>query len=249
MLSEQRIDKNTPVPLYYQLKELILSEINSGEYPVDSMIPTENELSEMFGISRTTVRQAVTELVQEGWLYRVKSKGTFVSKPKVNQDFIQKLESYNDQILKTGRTPHTEVLKFEIIAANQEIAENLKLTVGEKVIFLNRKRYADDDPIVVLKTYLPYKDCFFVMEYDFEKESLYNVLSQNDKTRVYCVKRLVEAIEATADDAEKLNMKKGKPIQYFKSIGFNAYGTPIEYSLAHYRGDRSSFEVTVFTEK
>ena len=249
MLLEKKLDKTTPVPLYFQLKELIMAEIKNGTYPKDSAIPTEKELSDMFDISRTTVRQAIAEMVQEGWLYRVKSKGTFVSQPKINQDFIQKLESYNDQIRRTGRTPHTEVLDFKVIQATPEVADRLKIQPEDKVIYLHRKRYADDDPIVVLKTYLPYERCSFVMEHDFEKESLYSVLSRDNSVQVHCVKRLVEAVEATASDAEKLNMKKGKPIQFFTSVGFNAFGEPIEFSLARYRGDRSSFDVTVFTEK
>lgn len=249
MLFDKKLDKTTPVPLYFQLKELIMAEIKNGTYPKDSMIPTEKELSDMFNISRTTVRQAIAEMVQEGWLYRVKSKGTFVSQPKVNQDFIQKLESYNDQIRRTGHTPHTEVLDFKVIQATPDIAERLKIRPEDKVIYLYRKRYADDEPIVVLKTYLPYDKCSFVMEHNFEEESLYSVLSQDDSVKVYCVKRLVEAVEATSSDAEKLNMKKGKPIQFFTTVGCNVFGQPIEFSLARYRGDRSSFEVTVFTEK
>ena len=188
MLQAKKLDKTTPVPLYFQLKELIMAEIKNGTYPKDSVIPTEKELSEMFDISRTTVRQAIAELVQEGWLYRVKSKGTFVSQPKINQDFIQKLESYNDQIRRTGRTPRTEVLDFKVMKASQEVAEQLELQPGDEVIYLHRKRYADDDPIVVLKTYLPYEKCSFVMEHDFEKESLYAVLSEKDSVKVYYVK-------------------------------------------------------------
>lgn len=249
MLLEKKLDKTTPVPLYFQLKELIMAEIKDGTYPKDSMIPTEKELSDMFDISRTTVRQAIAEMVQEGWLYRIKSKGTFVSQPKVNQDFIQKLESYNDQIRRTGHTPHTEVLDFKVVKATPEIAEKLQIQPEDKVVYLYRKRYADDDPIVILKTYLPYDKCSFVMGHNFEEESLYSVLSQDDSMKVYCVKRLVEAVEATASDAEKLNMKKGKPIQFFTSVGYNVFGQPIEFSLARYRGDKSSFEVTVFTEE
>lgn len=249
MLQDKKLDKTTPVPLYYQLKELIMAEIKSGTYPKDSAIPTEKELIDMFDISRTTVRQAITELVQEGWLYRVKSKGTFVSRPKVNQDFIQKLESYNEQIRRTGRTPHTEVLEFKVVKAKKEVAEHLNIKPEDKVVYLYRKRYADDDPIVILKTYLPYDRCSFVMDHDFEKESLYAVLSKDSSVQVYRVKRLVEAVEATANDAEKLNMKRGKPIQFFTSVGYNMAGQPIEFSQARYRGDRNSFEVTVFNEK
>ena len=96
MLGDQKLDRSVPIPLYFQLKGVLLDAIKSGEYQVDSMIPTEKELSEMFQISRTTVRQAITEMVQEGWLYRIASKGTFVARLKIKQDFIKRLETFNE---------------------------------------------------------------------------------------------------------------------------------------------------------
>lgn len=242
------IDKSVPIPLYFQLKQLILSEIQSGNYKSGDMIPTENEISDAFKISRTTVRQAVTELVQEGWLYRIKSKGTFVSLPKINQDFIKKLESFNDQILRSGMEPSTEVLEFKAIPATDDVAKHLKIREHESVIYLHRKRLADGEPIVTIKTYLPYESCSFVLDHDLEQERLYAILSQSPATTVYRVERIVEAVEATAEDAQLLNIKKGKPIQFFASTGYNSFGKPIEYSLARYRGDRNSFEITVFPE-
>ena len=103
MLGDQKLDKSVPIPLYFQLKSMLLDAIKRGDYPVDSMIPTEKELSEMFQISRTTVRQAITEMVQEGWLYRVKSKGTFVSRPKISQDFISRLTSFAEDMKSSGK--------------------------------------------------------------------------------------------------------------------------------------------------
>lgn len=246
---KNKLDKTIPVPLYYQLKELIISEIKNGNYTKDSLIPTEKEFSEYFQISRTTVRQAITELVQEGYLYRIKSKGTFVSRPKINQDFIQKLESFNDQIKRTGMVPSTEVLDFKVIKAAAEVASKLEINPDDKVIFLHRRRFANSEPIVVIKTYLPYNRCAFVLDHDFTKESLYSVLSQDESVKVYYVKRLVEAVEATSTDIKYLGIKSKIPIQFFTSVGYNIYGQPIEYSLARYRGDRNSFEVTVFVDK
>ncbi|MDF2655801.1 MAG: GntR family transcriptional regulator [Bacillota bacterium] len=242
------IDKSVPIPLYFQLKQLILSEIQNGTYKSGDIIPTENEISDAFKISRTTVRQAVTELVQEGWLYRVKSKGTFVSLPKINQDFIKKLESFNDQILRSGMEPSTEVLEFKVIPATDDVAKHLEVKENESVIYLHRKRLADGEPIVTIKTYLPYSVCSFVMDHDLKQERLYGILSESPATTVFRVERIVEAVEATSEDATLLKIKKGKPIQYFASTGYNTFGKPIEYSLARYRGDRSTFEITVFPE-
>lgn len=242
------IDKTVPIPLYFQLKQLILSEIKNGRYKSGDVIPTENEISDAFQISRTTVRQAVTELVQEGWLYRVKSKGTFVSLPKINQDFIKKLESFNDQILRSGMEPSTEVLEFKAIPATEVVAKHLEIKENDSVIYLHRKRLADGEPIVTIKTYLPYAECSFVLDHNLEQERLYGILSQSSATTVFRVERIVEAVEAIAEDVNLLNIKKGKPIQHFTSIGYSTFGKPIEYSLARYRGDRNSFEITVFPE-
>lgn len=243
------LDKGVPIPLYFQLKELIIEAIKSGEYKNGSLIPTEKEFSEMYQISRTTVRQAVTELVQEGWLYRVKSKGTFVSTPKINQDFIQRLETFQEQMERSGMKPGTEVLALEVVPALGHVAEELQLKEGEKVIYLHRRRFANEEPIVTAETYLPYALCKFVLQHDFVKESLYEILRQSEETEVLCIRRRVEAVEATAQDAAYLNMKQGKPIQLFYSTGCNVYGKPIVYSVARYRGDRNSFEVTVLADK
>ena len=229
--------------MYFQLKELILSEIKNGSYNSDDLIPTEKELSDIFQISRTTVRQAITELVQEGWLYRIKSKGTFVSKPKINQSFIQALGSFNDQIVGSGRTPTTLLLDCKVINAPEHVSTALMLQPKEKVIYIHRKRSVDNEPIVMVKTYLPYKKCSFVMEHDMEKESLYPILANREDTRIHKIKRLIEAVDATAYEIKNLNVKRGKAIQQFISTGFNMFDEPIEYSLARYRGDRNSFEV------
>lgn len=240
------IDKSIPIPLYFQLKQLILSEIKNGNYKSGDMIPTENEISEAFKISRTTVRQAIIELVQEGWLYREKSKGTFVSAPKINQDFIKKLESFNDQILRSGMTPSTELLECKTLPATDIIADNLGIEENDAVIYLHRKRLADGEPIVTIKTYLPYNLCSFILGHDLKQERLYSVLNQSPTAAVFRVQRIVEAVESTTEDVKLLNIKRGKPIQHFTSIGYNSLGKPIEYSLARYRGDRNSFEITVF---
>jgi len=244
----EKINKSVPIPLYFQLKTLILDEIKSGNYEMGNMIPTEKEFSETFQISRTTVRQAITELVQEGWLYRIKSKGTFVSQPKISQDFIKKLESFNDQILRAGMTPSTEVLALKTIKASSAVAQNLNLKENDLVIYLYRKRFANDEPIVTIETYLPYKSCSFVLDHNLAEERLYNILNQCTDTSIFRVNRIVEAVEANKDDEKHLRIKQGKPIQHFSSVGYNAYDQPIEYSLARYRGDRNSFEITVFPE-
>jgi len=248
-LENKQLDKTVPVPLYFQLKALILEEIRSGWYETDSLIPTEKELSDQFDISRTTVRQAVTELVQEGWLYRVKSKGTFIAPRKMTQDFLQKLETFADQMERLGIEPSTKVLAFEVRQADAEVAGNLGLQEGDRVFYLQRLRLGDGEPVAFMETWLPYEKCSFLEEADLEKNSLYDTLKTRQDTRIYGAKRLVEAVAADKEDAVYLKVKKGAPLQLTHSIGFNRAKVPLEYSIARYRGDRSNFELYVYADK
>lgn len=239
------LNKTIPIPLYFQLKELILADIKSGKSPYGSMIPTENEFVTVLNVSRTTVRQAITELVQEGWLYRVKSKGTFVSEPKLQQDFATKIEPFEQQMQRLGKVPRTEVLELIEEKASADVAQALQIEVGSKVVLLHRRRFADEEAIVRLRTYLPFDRCGYLLQEDLVHQSLYSFLREDKKTEIAWIKRKIETTEATAEDEKWMEMKKGKPILVFTSIGYNIMNEPIEYSIAHYRGDRNSFEISV----
>jgi len=244
-LLEKSIDKNTPIPLYYQIRQLILNEIQNGTYPPGSMLPTENDICDAFGLSRTTVRQAINDLAKEGWLYRVKSKGTFVSRPKINQDFINKVESFDDQITRLGMIPSTELISVSVETPTKDVAEVLNITGKTPVIRILRKRYADKDPIVLVESFLPYDKCRFVMDHDLNSERLYTILSASPKTEVRYVERRIEAISATEEIAKLLEMKKGSPILYAVSTGYSCFNEPIEHSIAHYCGNKTALNVTV----
>lgn len=242
MLDVTKLNKEVPIPLYFQLKELLLAEINNGTYKTGEAIPTEKELSEMFQISRTTVRQAISELEHKGWLKRMKSKGTFVSTPKFHQNFTNALESYNDQIIKSGRIPTTVLLDFKVVIPPEDVAVQLKLDPKQKAVYIHRKRCADGEPIVTMKSYLPFDRCGFVMEHNLETESLYQILATREATKICKIERLIEAVEATAFDIKNLEITRGKAIQQFISKGFNGFDDVIEYSISRYRGDRNTFE-------
>ena len=248
MLQEKALDKNTPIPLYFQLEKLIMEEIENGTYPVGGMIPTEKELSQIFDISRTTVRQAIADLVRKERLYRIKSKGTFVARPKISQGFIQSIQSFDEDVRSEGRQPSTQVLALKPVALPEEIAFQMGAAPGTQAVYLYRRRCADGEPIVRVETYLPYDLCSFTLDHDFTAESLYQVLSEREETRVTHIIRTCEAKLANADDVAVLNMKRGRPIHYFISVGQNRVGRLIEYSIARYRGDQSRFRVELSKE-
>lgn len=242
-LQEGMLDKNSPVPLYYQLKRIILDDIHSGCLRPGDSLPTEAELSVQFAISRSTVRQAMAELVHEGYLYRQKSKGTYVSLPKLSQKFAMSIQSYQDEMKRLGVEPRTDVLRLQVIPAAEAAAQSLGLSVGEKLVELVRLRYANGDPLVVVNTCLPHDLCAALLEHDFTRESLYEVLGRNEQTRVVRVRRIIEADTATAWDSRYLDIATGFAVQQFRTVGYNVQDRPVEYSVARYRGDRNQFVV------
>lgn len=244
MLESKTIDKNVPIPLYFQLKKLITAEIENGEYPVDTLIPTESELCEMFGISRTVVRQAILELVQEGRLYRIKSKGTFVARPKVEQQISHRYKSYNDEIREKGGEPSIEVLALEVVDMPAEF-ERLRGEGKQKAVRLVRTHCSSGTPIVYTETYFPYDQYAFLLEHDFTTERLYPILGKYPALRVEHISRDIEAVAANSEDCRVLGIHRGKPVHLFKTIGYNAAGEAVEFSSARYRGDRSSFHIDV----
>jgi GntR family transcriptional regulator len=242
------IDKATPIPLYYQFKNILIDMMKSGRLQPGDMIPTEFELCDIFGISRTTVRQALTELVNEGKFYRVKGRGTFVSQDKIKQDFIKRIESFKSEMERKGYKPSSSVIEFEVVEAPIEVAVALNLAVGTDVISLKRLRYADHEPIVITHTFLTYSHCKNVLDYDMNNQSLYKILSKNINTKINRVVRTVEAVIPTKEDCDLLEITKTTAIQMFHYIGYNKFDTPIEYTISRYRGDKSIFTIEQFLE-
>lgn len=243
MLSNMKknLNKNIPIPLYYQLKEILLEYINEHHIDPESPIPTEIELSEFFAISRPTVRQAISELVVEGYLYRIKGKGTFIAKPKIKQDFLLVLDNFNNEMRKKGLIPSTKLLDLKVIECDENISKALGLPLESNVIQISRLRFANDEPNVFVVTYIPYNKCSGLVSEDLENCSLYEILEKKYNLKISNVTRVLESTIAGEYEAKLLKIDKGAPIQFFESIAYLENGTPIEYSLAKYRGDRNKF--------
>lgn len=239
--TNKTLNKSIPIPLYYQLKTMLLEYIKDHRNEIDKPIPTEVEISKYFSISRPTVRQAINELAVEGYLYRIKGKGTFITKPKIKQEFLLVLDSFNNEMKKKGLTPSTKVLSMKITEADNQVSEALKLDAGSKVIQLNRLRYADKEPIVFVITYIPYDKCPNLITKKLEDESMYELLENECGFAITSAVRSLESILAGEYESRLLKIDKGSPLQFFESVAYLKDGTPIEYSLAKYRGDRNKF--------
>jgi len=233
------LNKDIPIPLYYQLKEILLEEIQHAEK--GSSFPTELELCNHFDISRPTVRQAINELVVEGYLQRMKGRGTFIAEPKIKQDFLIALKSFTEEMQEKGLVATTKVLGLEKIVCNEKVSEALNVPVGSEVVQLKRLRSADNTPVVLVITFLPLTKLTDILLKDFENKSLYRMIEEDYGYTIDRATRILEARVAGKDEADLLGIEEGEPIQFIETIAYLTDGTPIEYSLAEYRGDKSEF--------
>ena len=247
-MEEFKLDRNTPVPLYYQLKQYLIGQIRSGKLKVGDMLPTEFELCEKFGVSRPTVRQAMSEMVAEGYLYRHKGKGTFVSKPKLEGRFFQKLQSYNVEMTQKGLEPATEVLNLKTVMANDEVCVNLGLPEDSLCILLERLRFADGEPMVYLETFVPYERFKSLLQVDFSTLNLYQELEERFHIKIYRAHRVLEALAANEMEAKLLQIQPGEPVCFVTTVAYTKTEEAVEYSRARYRGDRNKFSMDLYTE-
>ncbi|WP_195987012.1 GntR family transcriptional regulator [Clostridium sp. D53t1_180928_C8] len=163
------IDKNSPIPVYYQLKNDFIKKIASGIWKAGECISSERELCEIYDVSRMTIRQAIGELVQEGILTRKKGKGTFVCEQKVNQ---KDMMSFTEMIKQSGRTLETKVVEFEIIETPEDIQD---VFILDRLYKISRKRIVDNECIAVETVYIPVDYCGHLNK-EMLEGSLYKVL-------------------------------------------------------------------------
>jgi len=198
------LDKSIPIPLYYQLKRQILSLIEDSTIKEGELLPPENDLCKILNVSRPTIRQAFSELVNEGYLNRYKGKGTFVSAPKINDHFFRKLATFHDEKSEKGYDPKTIVVKLEKISGPHEANERLSIPLDAPLIYLCRVRSADGIPLVYVETFLPFDEYKDIMQVDFSTNSLYDTLEKIFNKRVNRVLREFFAVNASQKESELL---------------------------------------------
>ena len=239
--TSRQLNKRIPIPLYYQLKELLMDYIQNAQD--QTTLPTESWFCEHFDISRSTVRQALGELSAEGYIVRHKGKGTMVVPRKIEQDFLIVLESFNDEMQEKGLTPQTVVLSHSLIQSSASVQKALQLPPGDDVVQLVRLRSIDEEPIVLVTTFLPVA-CFGLggmVNEDLTHHSLYKLMESKYQVVLSSSRRMLEIRLAGDFEALHLGVRKGDPLQYIETISSNGDGSPVEYSRAYYRGDKNKF--------
>jgi GntR family transcriptional regulator len=238
------IDRTSPVPLYHQVKQYITGQIAAGELLPGRQLPGEHELCRLYDVSRTVIRQALSELGYEGLIDKRRGKGTFVAKTKVSLGLMSGLAGLADDVARRGQRLESKVLTLREEPATASVAARLQLEPGAPVVELERQRFVDGKPWVLAVTYLPAALVPGLVERHLAgTESLYRIIRQEYRLPIISSTRRVEAAVADEREAPLLGIRPGDPVIVLRSLSFTAGMRPLEYFVAHHRGDRSAFEV------
>jgi len=227
-------------PLYYQLKDVIVKQIEDGHWGVGDKIPTEGELCELFKVSRTTVRLTLAELVNEGVLYRIQGSGTFVAEHALQGD-RPKLLGLVEDFEKKGNKVSSIVLHAASVPVTNEISRNLELIWEESVFKLKRIRLVNNEIIGLQDAYIRSNLLNIKLEhYDFGQDSLYKTLKQEAGIVLTEAVEKVKAVLADEEIAARLGITAGAPLLYIERVTKTDKG-PIEFTKMHFLPDKFQY--------
>jgi GntR family transcriptional regulator len=229
--------------------DILKEKVHMGIWVPGNQIPGEQDLCELYQISRTVVRQALRELELEGVINRRKGKGTFISLPKISEGLAQKLTGFYQDMVERGLKPVTKVLHQNVIPSNEKVAGFLNIKPGDQVIDILRLRFINEEPIQLVTTYIPFEICPTLASVDLTNRSLYEYLEKEGGVFIAKGRRYIEAVLANESEAALLGVERGAPLVLLDSISFAENGLPIEYYHALHRGDRSRFEVELLRSR
>ncbi|MFZ7102514.1 MAG: GntR family transcriptional regulator [Peptococcaceae bacterium] len=242
------ICKDNSVPLHKQV-EAILNDLITNKLKPDERIPSERELCKMYGLSRTTIRQAINKEVTEGNLYRIQGKGTFVAKPKIYQELF-KMSSFKETIIARGMEPKVKIYSSDFLVATLQTATLLHITPEEEILKMVLVGFADAEPIVLYKSYLPANLGRLTLKeaqkYEARNEafSSFELYKSCCDIEPYYTNQTFEAILPNDFCSEVLRISKTQPVFKVTSIIYTQDNSPIEYKEAYYRGDKFKFNIS-----
>lgn len=239
------LDRSADAPLWQQLSRALRHEIESGQLHPDQALPSESELIDRYGVSRTVVREALADLVRAGLIYKIRARGSFVAPPTRDLNFIGSTTGSSDDLIESGRAVTTRVLEFETRSATASEAEALRLDVGAPVLHLRRLRVVDGTPWLLVDTSLPQERFPTLARANLENRSLYEHLRRHFGVEPAGADRWISAVVPSAPDAELLALKAGQPVLAIESVAWDADGIPFEHYQALHRSDESRFYVGI----
>lgn len=237
----KRIDFRSKIPIYVQLMDIIIEQIENGTLKEDNQLPSERELCERYGISRTTVRQAFDELEKKRYIYIQRGKGTFVSPKRYSQELFG-FYSFTEEMKKLGKVPSTKLISYEITSCDEKTAKRMGIDVGDMILKFTRLRFADNEPMMIVTSHLPYDRFLDLSKEELETSSLYETFEKKYKVMFTKAKETLQSVAIRKDEAKLLQMKAGLPGMLIERTTYED-GEVIEYAIGIARGDKFKYDI------
>ncbi len=238
MQEEALIDKNSVIPIYYQLAKLFEKQIRRGELKPGEALPTEMEIASLFGISRMTVRRAISELVAAGMVYTQQGKGTFVARPKLD-NIVFELNNFNEEIKKRGLKLQSTILEARIVKADEQLKARLGAELGSsRFLFFRIVIAADGERLAYETKYIIYTKQKPILESELKDPSLSNLVAAHSDCLPVSSQKVLQASVANEEEALILGISPNAPVFLIEQTIYDLEKRPIGWGKSIYRGDR-----------
>lgn len=231
------LDRRSAVPLYVQLEEILRAKIARGEWQPNQQVPSENELNRTYGLSRMTARAVLTNLVNDGVLFRVPGKGTFLAPAKIDA-VSPAYRGVREQLEAMGYRTTTELLSIGLEVPTGPVRDRLGIGSAQEVFAVRRLRSVQGEPISLHSSYVPAHLAPGLDAHDTANEQLCVILEKHYDLAMRRVEEHLEAAGAGREDADLLRMRVGEPVLLLQDVIADARGTTFEYSRIVFRGDK-----------
>lgn len=231
------IDKRHATPAYLQLKAQLTRAIEEGLLTPGQALPSERELARRLKLSRMTVRRSLEELESDNVIERRQGSGTYVLPRRLEQT-VDRVLGFTDEARSLGFTPGNRLLEARQVAADQQVAENLRIAKGDEVLYIARLRTADDEPLAIQVAYLSPRLKAFPLERLLREGSLYKILATHYGIELVRARQTISARLATRRERQLLTITRDVPVLALERTTYDAHGHPIEYVRSAYRSDK-----------
>jgi GntR family transcriptional regulator len=237
----QAIDRlKKSIPLYMQIADSLMGQIESGELHPGDRLPAEREMSENLAVQRETVRQALDVLEKQGLVRRRRGSGTYIAEPKIERE-ASRLFPFTRYMQRKGYKPGSRVISMEKVCCNQAVAQDLELPLSTPVYHVERLRTVNQEPVVLENFYTPETIFNDLERFDLSERSIYEIMETEYGSRVTQARQSLEAVVATEFEAGLLECEKGDPLMLERRLTFDQFNRRVESAKDLFRGDRFRF--------
>lgn len=235
-MAGEKINRNSFIPPYFQLAQILEQRILSGELKPGDSLPSENELGKEYNLSRMTVRKCLNVLAERGLVSAHPGRGTFVSRPALDRAVFT-VEEYNTEIQRRGMTPNANLIAVKVIKAPGDIGKKLMINTNDRVLYYCRLLLADNKPMAIERKYMRFNKGHPILENELQYKAFSEVITEHNEVLPVSSRMLLKASLVADEDASLLQIPPGSPVLNLEQFLYSTDKTVVGWGFFIFRGD------------